>query len=237
MYVLRARSAMHAHAWQDDASSTDSQDSTMSVGTDGATLPQLALPLQSRRFLVMNRMHLWFHHHEHSFVLHSTLPALLGAPRAASATLCCLHWRSWNIMHWTCPEVHRCVRFVWRVTRSEEAALAQYAEARLLVIEHFAFRTCLAFFSALLVPSCQPTSGLCPRAGARRHPPQVGFAYFCLCKPHACRVQARPPAQRAAGWMVEAAPLQLRFRFCPARLAGHPLQARSACSVLGPAWG
>ena len=141
MHVMLARSAMHAHAWQDDDSSTDSQDSTMSVGTNSATLPQLALPLQSRRFLVMNRMHLWFHYHEHSFVLHGALPALLGAPRTASATLCCLQWPAWNTMHLTCPEVHRCMRFIWRVTRSEEAALAQYAEARLLVIEHYAFRT------------------------------------------------------------------------------------------------
>ena len=150
MHVLLARSAMHAHAWQDEDSSTDSQDSTMSVGTDSTTLPQLALPLQSRRFLVMNRMHLWFHFHEHSFVLRSTLPALLGAPRTASATLCCLHWPAWNTMHRTCPEVHRCVRFIWRVTRSEEAALAQYAEARLLVMICVLARICLKHISRMI---------------------------------------------------------------------------------------
>ena len=168
MQVLFARSAMHAHAWQDDDSSTDSQDSTMSVGTDGTTLPQLALPLQSRRFLVMNRMHLWFHYHEHSFILHSTLPALLGAPRTASATLCCLHWRAWNTMHRACREAHRCLRFIWRVTPSEEAALAQYAEARLLVIEHCAYRTRLTL---RLLDLCfgQLVSGVRPRAAARRH--------------------------------------------------------------------
>ena len=221
MYVLRARSAMHAHAWQDDASSTDSQDSTMSVGADSATLPQLALPLQSRRFLVMNRLRLWFHHHERSFVLRSTLPALLGAPRAASATLCCLHWRSWNIMRSTCPEAHRCMRSVWRVTRSEEAALAQYAEARLLVIEHLAFRTWLAFSArclCFLVNLLQDPARKQEPAGTRR---RSGLAYFFFCKPQACRFQARPPAQRAAGWMVEAALVQLYSRLCPARLAGH----------------
>ena len=205
MQVLLARSAMHAHAWQDDNSSTDSQDSTMSVGTDGTTLPQLALPLQSRRFLVMNRMHLWFHYHEHSFVLHSTLPALLGAPRTASSTLSCLHWRAWNTMHRTCREAHRCMRFIWRVTPSEEAALAQYAEARLLVIEHYAYRTRFAL-RLLCLRLSQLASGLCPRAAARRHPPQVGSA--CL-RPFASRllalVQAEPPVRRAVAWMAEAA--------------------------------
>ena len=125
-----ARSAMRAHAWQEDPSSSDSQDSTMSVGMDGTTLPQLALPLQSRRFLVMNRLRLWFHYHERSFILHHSLQALLGAPCSAGATLACLRWQAWNTMHTTCPEIHRCMRAIWRVTQSEEAALAQYAEAR-----------------------------------------------------------------------------------------------------------
>ena len=55
-----ARLATHAHAWPFESSSSDSQDSAMSVGTDSATLPQLALPLHSRRLLVARRLHLWF---------------------------------------------------------------------------------------------------------------------------------------------------------------------------------
>ena len=152
LHARLACSAMHAHAWPSDVSSTSSQDSTMSVCAASSTLPQLALPWHSSRFLVTRRLHLWFHRHERSFILRDTLPALLGAPRTASGILSSLPWHSWNHMHRTCPEAYRCVRPIWRVTRAGEAALAQHAEARVLMLQPHVFRTAPCTFS--LCPAC-----------------------------------------------------------------------------------
>ena len=134
MHTLHALRCMPTHGPQSD-------DSTMSVATDGTTLPQLAFPLQSRRFLVMHRLHLWFFHHERCYILQASLPALLGSPRSASAVLWHFSWQAWNLLHRLCLETHRCMRARWRITRSEEATLAQYGEARSLATDLHLRRT------------------------------------------------------------------------------------------------
>ena len=215
----------------------------MSVGTDsGATLPQLALPLHSRRFLVARRLHLWFFHRERCYILRASLPALLGSPRPASAVLCHLSWRDWNRLRSACSENHSCVRSIWRVARQEEAALAKYGESRVLVQRLRALRTSFCSFCLLSLLSyvcaalaVQDTARTQWTASARGRQVFISFS-----RPHACHA-AGSSVSSARCWLDDALP---SFFQSPAHLAGRSRKPstpagraeRTACALFWRPW-